>query len=119
MLSVGIDHIGDMTIFSYKGNIIGSEPAFALRKAVTSETYARIIVFDLTEVYAIEGDGLDMFSGLKRWALDQNIQFKLFNPSYSVRNELENNESLRFDIALFEEIMALLTHAESYLPKAA
>ncbi len=119
MLSMGIDHIGDMTIFSYKGNIVRSEVASMLRKVVKSQAKARIIVLDLSEVHAIEGDGLDMLSALQRWALDQDIQFKLFNPSSSVRNRLEHNGVMQFDIAPFEEIMNLLARAETQLPSVA
>lgn len=119
MLNVGIDHIGDMTICSCKGNIARSEAASMLRKVVTSQAKARIIVLDLSEVHAIEGEGLDMLSALQRWALDQNIQFKLFNPSASVRNRLEHNGAMQFEIAPFEEMMTLLARAETQRPNAA
>jgi len=116
---IGVDHIGDMAVFSCKGNIVQSEAASTLRKVVTSQANSRIIVLDLTEVHAIEGDGLDMLSALQRWALDHNIQFKLFDPSSSVRSTLEQDESTQFEIAPFKKMIALLAHAESQLPKAA
>jgi len=116
---VGIENIGDIAVFSCKGDIVRSEAACKLREAVTSQTSARVIVIDLTEVHAIEGDGLDMLSGLQRWAFDQNIQLKLFSPSASVRNRLEHNESMQFDIARFTEMIALLADAESHRLKAA
>jgi anti-anti-sigma regulatory factor len=119
MLSVGIESIGDMVVFSCKGNIVRSEAASKLREAVTSQANARIIVLDLTEVHAIEADGLDMLSALQRWALDHNIQFKLFDPSASVRSRLEHNESTQFDIARFSEMIAILAGAESHFRKAA
>lgn len=119
MLSVGIENIGDMAVFSCKGSIVRTEAHSKLREAVTSQTNAQIIVLDLTEVHAIDGDGLDMLSALQRWTLDQNIQLKLFGPSSSVRNRLEHNESTQFDIARFKEMISLLAHAESYHPKAA
>jgi hypothetical protein len=37
-------------------------------------------------VRTIEGDGLDMLAALQQWALDRNIQFKLFDTSSPVRN---------------------------------
>ncbi len=119
MLSMGIDRIGDMAIFSCKGSLVRREAAAKLRESVTSQANARILVIDLTEVHAIEGDGLDMLSGLQRWALDQDIEFKLFNPSSSVRNRLEYNEAMQFDIVAFEEMMTLLARAETHRRKAA
>ncbi len=119
MLIVGVDHIRDMALFSCKGNIVQSEAASTLRRVVTSHANARIIVIDLTEVHAIEGDGFDMLSGLQRWALDQDIEFELFNPSYCVRNRLEHNDAMQFDIVPFEEMIALLARAETQRPEAA
>ncbi len=119
MLSVGIENIGDMVVLSCKGSIVRSEAASKLREAVTSQANARIIVLDLAEVHAIEEEGLDMLSALQRWALDHNMQFKLFDPSSSVRSRLEHNESMQFDIARFKEMVALLADAEGHLRKAA
>jgi anti-anti-sigma regulatory factor len=119
MLNVGIENIGHMVVCSCTGNIVQSEDASKLRAAVTSQTNARIIVLDLTEVHAIEGDGLDMLCALQRCALDRNIQFKLFDPSSSVRSRLEHNESTQFDIARFEEMITLLAQSESRIPQAA
>lgn len=119
MLSVGIESIGDIVVFSCKGNIVRSETAAKLREAVTSQANARIIVIDLTEVDAIEAEGLDMLSALQRWAFDRNIQFKLFDPSSSVKSRLEHYESTQFDIARFTEMIAILADAESHIRKAA
>jgi anti-anti-sigma regulatory factor len=119
MLSVGIENIGDMAVFSCKGDIVSSEDASSLRIAVTSRGTAQILVLDLTQVYDIAADGLDALSDLQQWAWDQNIQLKLFGPSVSVRNRLEHNESVRFEIAHFREMIGLLAHADSFRPKAA
>ncbi|MGC2366966.1 MAG: hypothetical protein WA555_18310 [Candidatus Sulfotelmatobacter sp.] len=58
MLSVHIETLGDLAVVECEGRIVRSEAAFTLRKAVSSQGDARIIVLDLSEVPAIEGGGL-------------------------------------------------------------
>src|SRR5205823_14489103 len=112
MLSMHIDNINnDLAVVECEGRIVGSE-AFRLREAVTSQTEARIVVLDLSEVYAIAGGGLGMLVYLQQWTGDHGIQFKLFNPSRSVREGLEHAGSMSaFDIATLHEMMALLGRA--------
>jgi hypothetical protein len=77
-------------------------------------------VLDLSEGSAIEGGGLGMLLFLEQWAFDHAIQFKLFNPTESVRERLELGSSLRaFDIASLPEMMALLANADSRFAVAA
>ena len=97
-----------------------SEAAFKLREAVTSQTDARIVVLELSEVHAIEAEGLGMLVFLRRRALDHNIRFLLFNPSKSVRDGLNRAGSIsEFCIATMDEMMALLVYADSRYALAA
>jgi len=80
MLSVRSENIGEIAVIECEGRIVRSEAAFKLREAVTSQRGARIIVLDLSEVYAIEGGGLGMLVFLQRWAQNHDIRLKLFNP---------------------------------------
>jgi hypothetical protein len=57
---VADENIGEMAVIECEGRIDRSEAAFKLREAVTSQRDARIIVLDLSEVFAIEGGGLGM-----------------------------------------------------------
>jgi anti-anti-sigma regulatory factor len=115
MLSVHTENIGEMAVIDCEGRIVRSEAAFKLREAVNSQRHARIVVLDLSEVSAIEGGGLGMVVFLQRWAHDNDIRFKLFNPRQSVRDSLEHAKSMRaFDIATFDEMMTLLVHADSH-----
>ena len=109
MLIVHINNIGDMAIIELEGRIVRSEAALKLREAVNSQSDARIIVPDLSEVPAFEAGGLGMLVFLQRWALDHGIRLKLFNPRQSVRYGLEQASSMRqFDIVTRYEMMALL-----------
>src|SRR5712692_2368719 len=120
MLSVHIEKVGDMAVVECEGRIVGSEAAFILRNAVTSQTDAGIVVLDFSEVDAIGGGGLGMLVFLQRWAYDHDIRLKLFNPSRSVRERLEYAGSpSAFEIATLDEIMALLARADSRYALAA
>ena len=119
MLTVHSEDIGDVAIIECEGRIVRSEAAFKLRRAIMSHVSSHTIVLDLTEVHALEGGGLGMLAALQKWALDQGIQFKLFNPTSSVRNRLEHNHPAQFDVASFQEMLALLAAAEGQRAEAA
>jgi anti-anti-sigma regulatory factor len=120
MLNVNIANIGEMAVIECEGRIVRSEAAFKLCQAVTSLRDARIIVLDLSEVSAIEGGGLGMLVFLQRWAHDQDIRLKLFNPREAVRDRLEHANPMReFDIATLDEIMALRADADRRYARAA
>ena len=90
MQSVQIENIGDLAVVECEDRVVGSEAAFKLREAVTSQRDARTVVLDLSEVRAIEGSGLGMLVFLQRWAYDHDIRLKLFNPTKSVQDRLEH-----------------------------
>ena len=120
MLTLRMDHIGDMAIIECKGRIVRSDATLKLHEAVTAQQNVRIVVLDLTQVRALEGGGLGMLWFLQRWAEHHHIQFKLYNPINSVRDKLEHNHAmLRFDIVTFEEMMSSLDRAETEYAKAA
>jgi anti-anti-sigma factor len=113
MVDLHIEKIGDLAVVECEGRIVRSEAAFKLREAVTSLRNVRIIVLDLSEVHAMEGGGLGIVLFLQRWAYDHGIQFKLFNPSRSVRDRLELVNSIaELDIATLHEMMELLANAD-------
>jgi anti-anti-sigma regulatory factor len=103
MPSVHIDHIGELAIIECAGKFVRSDAAFKLRDAVTSQTEARVVVLDLTEMHAIGGGGVGMLVILQRWARDRDIRLKLFNPSRPVRNKLKHVD---FEIATLEQMGA-------------
>ena len=120
MLNLSVENIGDLAVVQCEGRIVQSEAAFKLRDAVTSQSDARTVVVELSEVHALEGGGLGMLIFLQRWAHNHGIRFKLFNPSKSVRERLKLVGSLaEFDIPTLDEMMALLGHADSQYAIAA
>jgi anti-anti-sigma regulatory factor len=115
MPSVHIDNVGGMAIIECAGRFVRNEAAFKLRDAVTSQTDARVVVLDLTEMHAIGGGGLGMLMLLQRWAQDRDIRFKLFNPSRPVQDKLKHVD---FEIASLEQMMSLLSCVDSQYARA-
>ena len=114
MLNVIVENIGELAVVECEGRIVQSAAAFKLRAAVTSQTDARIVVLELSEVRAIGGGGLGMLVFLQRWARDHNIRFLLFNPSKSVRDRLKRARSIaEFYIPTLDEMRALVVYANS------
>ncbi len=112
-MSVHIDKVGELAVVECEGRFVRSDEAFKLRDAVTSQRQAHIIVLDLTEMRAIGGGGIGVLVFLQRWCRDHDIRFKLFNPSRSVQERLENTNAMsEFDIASLDEMMALLAQAD-------
>ena len=120
MQYLGIERIGEPGVVECRGKIVRSEAAHKLHGAVISLRDARTIVLDLSEVSAIEGDGLGVLLLLQRWARDRHIQLKLFDPIKSVRERLERAYAVpEFDIATLHEMMGLLAEANSRFGLAA
>jgi len=93
---VNIETLGEMAIVECAGRFVRNEAASKLRNAVTSQTNARVVVLDLTEMEAIGGGGLGTLLLLQRWAQDHGIRFQLFNPSEPVLDKLKDVD---FEIA--------------------
>ena len=120
MLDLVIKRIGELAIVECKGRIVRSEAAFKLRKAVLGLGDPQIIILDLSKISAIEGGGLGMLMFLQKWTGDHGIQFKLFNPTKSVRDRLQLASSIRaLTIASVQEIRFLLANAEHHFDIAA
>lgn len=120
MLNIYIENIGEMAVVECEGRIVRSEAALELRRAISLQSDARIIVLDLSEVLAIEGGGLGMLLFLQRWAQDRGVTFKLFNPRRSVRDRLERvNSMYAFEIATLDEMIGLLTCNDDRFARAA
>src|ERR1700677_438818 len=90
MPSVHIDSLGEMAIVECAGRFVRNDAALKLRDAVKSQAKARIVILDLTEMQAIGGEGLGMLLLLQSWAQDNDIRFKLFNPSGPVLDKLKH-----------------------------
>ena len=97
---VNIDTLGEMAIVECAGRFVRNDAASKLRNAVISQTNARVVVLDLTQMDAIGGGGLGTLLLLQRWAQDHDIRFQLFNPSEPVLDKLKH---VGFEIATLEQ----------------
>lgn len=62
MVSVHIKHTGSLAIVKCEGRIVSSHAAFTLRNAVTSQTNARIVILDFSEVDAMGGGAVGVLA---------------------------------------------------------
>ena len=109
-MTLHFDNFGDMVIVECEGRIVGSDAVFALRNAVTSQTDARMVILDLSEVEALGGGGIGMLAFLQRWARERGIRLKLFNPSRSLLLKLEQTYFIpAFELATIDEVLAYLS----------
>jgi anti-anti-sigma regulatory factor len=112
VLNVTVANIGELAVVGCEGRMVARESAYKLREAVISQTDARIVVLELSEVRALGGGGFGMLVFLQRWAREHNIRFVLFHPSKSVQSKLENARSIaEFYIASLGEMKAILAYA--------
>lgn len=107
MLTVHTDIIGDTAVIDCEGRLAGFEASYDLQECVTSQANCRTLVLDLTELYEIDDTGLRMLSTLQDWALEKDIQLKLFNPKSAVRNRLQHNPPLKSALASYTEIVLM------------
>src|ERR1700730_3896700 len=120
MLNVTVANLGELAVIGCAGRIVRRESVDKLREAGTSQTDARIVVLELSEVRAIGGCGLGMLVFLQRWAREYNIRFLLFHPSKAVECRLKRARSIaQFYIASVGEMRALLAYANSRYSLAA
>ena len=114
MVSVHIEHIGSLAIAKCEGRIVSSHAAFTLRNAVTSQTNARTVILDLSEVDAMGGGAVGMLAFLQRWADTHDVRLKLLNPSRSLRQRLEHTTSIpEFEFATIDEVIAYFPRGDS------
>src|SRR5436190_24179173 len=117
MLLVHTENIGDMAVIECAGRIARNQ-ALALRDAVIAQNAARIVVVDFSAVNVLERGGVGMLVSLQFWAQQHGIQFKVFNPSSSVRHRLKQASSMQeFAIASLPEVMGMLIQAEDQVAR--
>ncbi len=123
MLTIRVGRLGALALIECRGRIVHSDSVFKLRDVVQAQALssARIVALDLSAVEAIGGGGLGMLAFLQRWANDHAIQLKLFSPSEPVLRVLQSSGQTDFhlDIASFQEIMAILSTADTHYALAA
>lgn len=98
MFRLSVEKIDGVAIVHCEGRIVQSDAAFRLRKAVTGQGDARIILLDLAGVNALEGGGLGMVIFLHLWTREHGIQLKVMDPIARVRQSLERMRGWQLDL---------------------
>ena len=89
MLALTLECLGDVTILHCAGRIVAGKEADLLRKAVLCQLDGGTVVLDLAQVGAVDGGGIGTLVFLHASAGTAGTEFKLMNPTHSVRELLE------------------------------
>lgn len=121
-MNLHVDHIGDLAVVECQGRIFPNDAAFDLRDTVLSQAEASAILLDLSQVYAMGDSILFMLVRLHRWAVEHNVDLRLFNPTSFLCQTFEESGFARefhIDDSL-EQMVALLARAKhaSYMHAA-
>jgi anti-anti-sigma factor len=106
---VNVQHANGVAVVSCAGRIVRGEATQSLKKAVTSQCDARVVVLDLSDVEIVDGGGLGVLVYLRRWTQENGIQMKLVNPSPFVYELLDRTHLTRvFEISSIAQALAIL-----------
>jgi anti-anti-sigma factor len=81
MLDVTIQSLGGVAVLRCAGRIVGGRESEILRVAVVSQSNARTVVLDLSEVETLDGRGIGILISLQGWAHANGKKLRLTNPS--------------------------------------
>jgi anti-anti-sigma factor len=99
----------DVVVVRCAGRLVRGEPICELKRAVTSNPEARIVLLDLSDVEIMDGGGLGTLVMLRRWTWENGIQLKLVSPSHLVRELLDRTHlAPLFDISNVGDVLAIL-----------
>jgi len=117
MLTIEVEKTGGVAVVRCAGRLVRGEEVRNLRQAVVSSQDTRIVVLDLSDVEMLDAGGLAALLSLRQWAISNQVQLKLVNPSHFVNEVLVRTrldrvfEISRFDHALFVLSGAACHHA--------
>ena len=80
MLDVTIQSLGGVAVLRCAGRIMGGRESEILRVAVVSQSNARTVVLDLSEVETLDGRGIGILISLQGWAHANGKKLRLTNP---------------------------------------
>jgi len=119
MFSVDHEKTGDVAVLQCSGRFVRGEAVFSLCDAVMSQSGARIVVVDLTDVTFVDASGLGMFVYLHGWSRDHGMQMKLVNPTPFVRDVLERTRLTRiFDVSSMHDAVMILRSGDLHAARA-
>jgi anti-anti-sigma regulatory factor len=111
------DTLSDLAVLECEGRISSVEDALRLRYAVMLQRTP--VIIDMTEVTAVDGDGLEMLIFLRHWTVAHDIRLRLYNPSPVVRIKLQR-AGFRDELKIaLDEMISLIEDCPSTFAAAA
>src|SRR5438067_4423609 len=108
MLTVYSERANDVVVVKCQGRIVRGQEA-VLRDAVLQEEYARVVVFDLSDVESVDAGGLNLLVYLHHWSENNRTHLKLVNPRPFVYEMLTRTHlNCVFDISSFHDALSVL-----------
>ena len=120
MLNIEIEKTQGVAVVKCSGRVVRGEEVSTLKNAVVSGTDTRMIVLDLSEVTALDANGLSALVTLHHWARFRGIGLKIVNPSHFVREMLVRTKLQGvFDVSSLEHALFVLGDCPHALHAAA
>jgi anti-anti-sigma factor len=112
-LTYQIECLQDVAIVGCSGRLVRGAALDEFRRRVERLENLRVLVVDLSHVEQLDAGGLGVLLLLRRWALQQEVQLKLVNPSPFVRRVLEATRlNSVFEISSLEQALGILRAPE-------
>ena len=112
-LKYQIECLQDVAIVGCSGRLVRGAALDEFRRQLERLEHLRVLVLDLSDVEQMDAGGLGVLLLLRRWALQQEVQLKLVNPSAFVRRLLvATHLNSAFEISSLEEALCILRAPE-------
>jgi stage II sporulation protein AA (anti-sigma F factor antagonist) len=112
-LTYKIECLQDVAIVGCSGRLVRGAALDEFRRQLERLENLRVLVLDLSGVEQMDAGGLSVLLRLRRWALQQEVQLKLVNPSPFVRRVLDTTHlNSVFEISSLEEALCILRAPE-------
>ena len=120
MLTIDVERVDDVTVVHCAGRLVRGAEVSTLRSAVVSETKARIVVLDLSQLEFMDGGGLNALVALHHWTRNHGVQLKLVNPPSLVNEMLTRTRLHRvFEVSSLHDALKVLSGARCHPSKYA
>ena len=89
MLRVHTQRLGDVATLRLNGRIVNGLETTTLRRCVSAQEGASVVVLDLARVNGVDAGGLGALLELREWTQSKGIEFRLVNVTQLVKQVLE------------------------------
>ena len=112
-LTYQIECLQDVAVVRCSGRLVRGAALDEFRSRLERLEHLRVLVLDLSNIEQLDAGGLSVLLQLRRWALQQEVQVKLVNPSPFVRRILQATHlNSVFEISSLEEALCILRAPE-------